>query len=211
MDQACVVGVKKCNNRFQATQISVATIRSSFCINTCGPMEVDSLGGSKYLLTAVPRRRQWMHSLRAKSESEDCIKKYIMAVQTHFGGKVKFVRNDGAGECATTSIKAFYNAQGIEQLVTVPYAHQTNGTVERAIRTIVTICRSQVGQVFLGRNCNDGNLRQPLTAIAQEPRSNPVRDNQWSSTKRQTYAIFWLPSVRADFKRKAIKMKFQGS
>lgn len=32
--------------------------------------------------------------------------------------------------------------EGIEQQVTVPYAHQTNETAERAIRTIMTIGRS---------------------------------------------------------------------
>jgi hypothetical protein len=36
----------------------------------------------------------------------------------------------------------FYEDHGIEQQTTVPYAHQTNGTAERAIRTIVTIGRS---------------------------------------------------------------------
>uniref|UniRef100_A0AAV1UWJ1 Integrase catalytic domain-containing protein n=1 Tax=Peronospora matthiolae TaxID=2874970 RepID=A0AAV1UWJ1_9STRA len=59
-----------------------------------------------------------------------------------FGTKIKFVRHDGAHEFATNSIKTFYEDHGIEQQVTVPYAHQTNGTAERAIRTIVTIGRS---------------------------------------------------------------------
>uniref|UniRef100_A0AAV1UJ29 Integrase catalytic domain-containing protein n=1 Tax=Peronospora matthiolae TaxID=2874970 RepID=A0AAV1UJ29_9STRA len=108
-------------------------------IDTCGPMEVDSLGGSKYLLLIVDEGSGCMKgfSLRAKSDSEECIKKYIMAVQTQFDYKVKFVRHDGAREFAANSLKAFYDDQGIEQQVTVPYAHQTNGTAERAIRTIV--------------------------------------------------------------------------
>ena len=79
---------------------------------------------------------------QTKSKSEACLKNYVMAVQTQFNKKVKFVRHDGAREFATSSIKAFYDEQGIEQQVTVPYAHQTNGTAERAIRTIVTIGRS---------------------------------------------------------------------
>ncbi|KAG2906477.1 hypothetical protein PC114_g11114 [Phytophthora cactorum] len=81
--------------------------------------------------------------LRAKSESEDCIKTiktYIMKVQKQFGKKVKFVRHDGAREFATNSLKDFYQDEGIEQQTTVPYAHQTNGTAERAIRTIVAAC-----------------------------------------------------------------------
>ncbi|KAG2878814.1 hypothetical protein PC115_g22966 [Phytophthora cactorum] len=89
--------------------------------------------------------------LRAKSESEDCIKTYIMKVQTQFGKKVKFVRHDGACEFATNSLKAFYEDEGIEQQTTVPYAHQTNGTAERAIRTIVTIGRSMLHHAKLDK------------------------------------------------------------
>ena len=65
-------------------------------------------------------------------------------MQTQFEYKVKFIRHDGAREFATASLKAFFNDQGIEQQVTVIYAHQTNGTAERAIRTIVTIGRSML-------------------------------------------------------------------
>uniref|UniRef100_A0AAV1UDW7 Integrase catalytic domain-containing protein n=1 Tax=Peronospora matthiolae TaxID=2874970 RepID=A0AAV1UDW7_9STRA len=126
-------------------------------IDTCGPLEVDSLGGSKYLILIVDEGSGCMKgfSLRAKSDSEECIKKYIMAVQTQFNYKVKFVRHDGAREFTANLLKAFYDDQGIEQQVTVLYAHQTNGMAERAIRTIVTIGNSMLhyaiaGQVFLG-------------------------------------------------------------
>ncbi|KAG4028277.1 hypothetical protein PC123_g29115 [Phytophthora cactorum] len=74
----------------------------------CGPMEENSLGGSKYLLLIVDEASGCMKGfcLRAKSESEDCIKTYIMKVQKQFGKKVKFVRHDGAREFATNSLKA---------------------------------------------------------------------------------------------------------
>ncbi|KAG2759151.1 hypothetical protein Pcac1_g28786 [Phytophthora cactorum] len=119
----------------------------------CGPMEENSLGGSKYLLLIVDEASGCMKGfcLRAKSESEDCIKTYIMKVQTQFGKKVKFVRHDGAREFATNSLKDFYEDEGIEQQTTVPYAHQTNGTAERAIRTIVTIGRSMLHHAKLDK------------------------------------------------------------
>uniref|UniRef100_A0AAV1TV48 Integrase catalytic domain-containing protein n=1 Tax=Peronospora matthiolae TaxID=2874970 RepID=A0AAV1TV48_9STRA len=109
-----------------------------------GPMEQVSIGGSRYLLLVVDEASGCMKGfcLRSKSESEDCIKNHIIKIQTQFGTKIKFVRHDGAHEFATNSIKTFYEDHGIEQQVTVPYAHQTNGTAERAIRTIVTIGRS---------------------------------------------------------------------
>uniref|UniRef100_A0AAV1TW93 Uncharacterized protein n=1 Tax=Peronospora matthiolae TaxID=2874970 RepID=A0AAV1TW93_9STRA len=77
-------------------------------IDTCDPMEADSLVGA---------------NLRAKFDSETCIKKYTVAVQMQFDCTVKYVRHNGARECASTSLKAFYDGQGIEQQVTVPYAH----------------------------------------------------------------------------------------
>ncbi|KAG2758433.1 hypothetical protein Pcac1_g29419 [Phytophthora cactorum] len=72
-------------------------------------------------------------------------------VQKQFGKKVKFVRHDGAREFATNSLKDFYEDEGIEQQTTVPYAHQTNGTAERAIRTIVTIGRSMLHHAKLNK------------------------------------------------------------
>ncbi|KAG2964870.1 hypothetical protein PC120_g27323 [Phytophthora cactorum] len=119
----------------------------------CGPMEENSLGGRKYLLLIVDEASGCMKGfcLRAKSESEDCIKTYIMKVKKQFGKKVKFVRHDGAREFATNSLKDFYEDEGIEQQTTVPYAHQTNGTAERAIRTIVTIGRSMLHHAKLDK------------------------------------------------------------
>ena len=109
-------------------------------------MEEISLDGSKYLLLIVDEASGCMKGfcLHAKSESEDRVKKYIKKVQTQFGKKVKFVRHDGARELAANSLRTFYENEGIEQQTTVPYAHETNGTAERAIRTIVTIGRSML-------------------------------------------------------------------
>uniref|UniRef100_A0AAV1UKJ8 Integrase catalytic domain-containing protein n=1 Tax=Peronospora matthiolae TaxID=2874970 RepID=A0AAV1UKJ8_9STRA len=72
-------------------------------------------------------------------------------VQTQFCKKVKFVRHDGAREFATNSLQLFYEDEGIEQQTTVPYAHQTNGTAERAIRTIFTIGRSMLHHAKLDK------------------------------------------------------------
>ena len=112
----------------------------------CGPMEEISMGESKYLLLILDEASGCMKSfcLHAKLESEDNVKKYIKMVQTQFGKKVKFVRHDGAREFATNSLRTFYEKEGIEQQTTVSYAHEANGTAERAFRTIVTIGHSML-------------------------------------------------------------------
>ena len=64
-------------------------------IDTCGPIKIKYRGGSRYLLLIVDLDSGCMNgfSLRAKFDSEECIKKYIMAVQTQFDFKFKFVRH----------------------------------------------------------------------------------------------------------------------
>ena len=110
----------------------------------CGPIREVSIGGSRYLLLIVEENSGCTEGscLRAKSESEDCIKTYIVYIYLQFDNKVQFVWQDGAREFSSNSLKAFYEDEGIEQQTTVPYAHLTNGTAERAIRFIVTIDRS---------------------------------------------------------------------
>ncbi|KAG6590634.1 Copia protein [Phytophthora cinnamomi] len=112
----------------------------------CGPMEEESLGGSRYLLLITDEASGCMSGfcLRARSESEGCLRRFITKVEKQFDARVKFVRHDGAKEFATNSLLAYYEDHGIEVQPTVRYAHQTNATAERANRTIVTIGRSML-------------------------------------------------------------------
>lgn len=93
----------------------------------CGPMEQDSLGGSRYLLLITDEASGCMTGfcLRARSESEMYLRKFITKVERQFDAKVKFVRHDGAKEFKTNSLRAFYDDNGIEVQPTVRYAHQT--------------------------------------------------------------------------------------
>uniref|UniRef100_A0AAV1UJX4 Integrase catalytic domain-containing protein n=1 Tax=Peronospora matthiolae TaxID=2874970 RepID=A0AAV1UJX4_9STRA len=157
MDQVHVEDVSKgkwSKNHSQAIVTSEVTTRSRCSIWTSAdPWKKDSLGGSKYLLLIMDEASGCMKGfcLHSKSESEEYIRKYITMVQTQFDKKVKFVRHDGAREFATNSLQLFYEVEGIEQQTTVPYAHQANGTAERAIRTIVTIGRSMLHHAKLDK------------------------------------------------------------
>ena len=142
-------------------------------------LKTTSIDGSRYLLLHVNEANGCMKGfcLRSKSKSEDCIKSYIFKIQTQFGKMIKFVRHNGAREFATGSIKMFYEDQGIEQQLTVPYAHQTNGTAERAIRMIVTIGRRMLHHARLDKYfLRKQQLQQSTSRIAcHQPRSKTRR------------------------------------
>ncbi|KAG6623218.1 Copia protein [Phytophthora cinnamomi] len=82
----------------------------------CGPMEEVSLGGSRYLLLITDEASGCMSGfcLRARSESEGCLRRFITKVEKQFDARVKFVRHDGAKEFATNSLLAYYEDHGIE-------------------------------------------------------------------------------------------------
>ncbi|GAB9473188.1 putative Integrase, partial [Globisporangium polare] len=87
-----------------------------------------------------------------KSDSEAALKKLIAQVTNQFGKYCKFVRHEGSKEISTNSVKQIYADRGIEQQVNAPYVHQTNGTVERGIRSIVTIGRNMLSHVRLDKS-----------------------------------------------------------
>ncbi|KAG6608742.1 Integrase catalytic core protein [Phytophthora cinnamomi] len=82
----------------------------------CGPMEEESLGGSRYLLLIT-------------DEASGCMSGFCLRAS-------QGVRDH--------PLLAYYEDHGIEVQPTVRYAHQTNATAERANRTIVTIGRSML-------------------------------------------------------------------
>jgi len=114
----------------------------------CGPMETTSLGGAKYLLLIIDDFSNSCtgYYLKKKSESEKLLMQHICLLERQFKSKVLFVRHDGAKEFNTNNLQEFLNNKGIENQITVRYAHQTNGKAERMIRSIMTKARGLVQQ-----------------------------------------------------------------
>jgi len=120
----------------------------------CGPTEMPSLGGNRHLLILVDDVSTIAkgYCLHNKSESGKRVMEYVNEVENHFNAKVLCVRHDGAKEFATNILKNFLSIMGIQQQVTVRYAHATNGTAERMIRTAVTMARCMLHHANLDKS-----------------------------------------------------------
>ncbi len=122
--------------------------------NVNGPLETP-LGGSRYFVTFVGdfSKRTVMHTMRAKSETLDCFKRYPMLAERHTGQKVatlnvikrtdlpmtkiKALRTDNGGEYISNPFKSYLESHGNQHQLTVAYTPQQNRIAERMNRTLI--------------------------------------------------------------------------
>jgi len=127
-----------------------------------GPLEIPSLGGSRYFVTFVDDFSRWtvMYTMKAKSETLDCFKKYHLHAERHTGQKVatlnvikrtnqpkdkiKILRTDNGGEYISNSFTSYLESHGIKHQLTVAYTPQQNGVAERMNRTLMDCTRSML-------------------------------------------------------------------
>ncbi len=125
-----------------------------------GPLEVPSLGGSRYFLTFIDDFSRWtyLYTMEAKSETFDCSKRYHAHAERHTGAKIesvnvirrtrktaeelKALRTDNVGGYLSNEFKSYLEEHGIQHQLTVAYTPQQNGVAERMNRTLVDCVRS---------------------------------------------------------------------
>lgn len=125
-----------------------------------GPLEVPSLGGSRYFVTFIDDFSRWtsLYTMKAKSETFDCFRKYHTNVERHTGAKIgsvnmisrtkktveelKALRTDNGGEYLSNAFKSYLQDHGIQHQLTIAYTPQQNGVAERMNRTLMDCVRS---------------------------------------------------------------------
>lgn len=125
-------------------------------------MQVESKGGSKYMLTFTDDFSRYTTAYFIKSKSEVLSKfiEYVNSVEKHTGHQimklnilaeedVKVLRSDNGGEYTSDKFTKFCADKGILHEFTVPYCPQQNGVAERLNRTIMEGARSMLYQAKL--------------------------------------------------------------
>ena len=113
----------------------------------CGPMEVDSKGGSKYFLTFTDdySRYTTTYFLRNKSEVIGKFKEYVLLMENQTGCILKKIRSDNGGEYTCNEYMNYCKQiAGIHHEFTNPYTPQQNGVSERYNRTVMEAARSML-------------------------------------------------------------------
>lgn len=107
--------------------------------DVCGPMEVASFGGSRYVVTFIDdaSRKVFVDFLSHKNQVLKAFKRFKSLVENQCGRKIKRFRSDNGTEYTSKDFQKFLEESGIVHEKTVPYTPEQNGLAERMNRTIV--------------------------------------------------------------------------
>lgn len=144
--ETCVHG-KQSRGSFPTGQ----AVRAQTClelvhIDLCGPMSIDSLGGSRYFMLLVDdySRFNWVYFLKNKSEAFECFRTFKTLVENQSGKRILRVRSDRGGEFTSRQFNVFYESAGIHRELMAAYTPEQNGVVERKNRTVVEMACSML-------------------------------------------------------------------
>ena len=112
----------------------------------CGPIELVTLGGSKYFLVLVNDCTQmmWTSMLRKNSDSLKAFKRFQVAAKSEKSLKIKSLRTKHGGEFNSKVFSNFFLQRGIKIQLSPPYSPRQNGVVERRNKIILNMVRSML-------------------------------------------------------------------
>lgn len=111
-----------------------------------GPMEVNSVGGSRYVLVVVDdcTRFCWVQFLKSKSDCFLVFKRLLQELETQKERKLKVIRSDCGGEFLSREFSSFLEDRGIRHELSIPEAKPQNGVTESMNRTLVERARTML-------------------------------------------------------------------
>ena len=114
--------------------------------DVCGPMQITSDGGAKYILTFIDDKSRYtvVYFLEKKSEVLSKFKQYIQMAENFTERKLKRIRSDNGGEYTSNDFENFCKQRGIIHELTVARTPQHNGVAERMNRTLLESARSML-------------------------------------------------------------------
>ena len=120
----------------------------------CGPMQVESVGGSKYFVTFIDDYSKYttVYMISNRSEALEKFMEFVQMAENFTGLQVKELRSDNAKEYISEDFKKYCKRRGIIRQETIPYSPQQNGKAERMNRTIMETVRCMIHKAGLPLN-----------------------------------------------------------
>lgn len=103
-----------------------------------GPMEVESIGGSRFVVTFIDdfTRKVFIYLIRHKSDVFERFLEFKNFIELQTESKIKRVRSDNGTEYTCNRFTELFKRTGIKAERTTPYTPESNGVAERMNRTL---------------------------------------------------------------------------
>ena len=117
--------------------------------DVCGPLQVESIGGSRYFITFIDDYSRCVRSFyQAQTEVFEKFKHFEAMVTKECGESIRKLRTDnGASICK--DFQTYLTSKGIEHKLTVPHSPQQNGVAERLNRILMESARAMLSHANL--------------------------------------------------------------
>ena len=176
--ESCIMGKQHRNSFPKASKSQIVdTCGSIIHSDVCGPMPVNSIGGSRYFVTFIDNFSKYTHIyfIKQKSEVLEKFKEFVTMIENITENHVKILRSDNGGEYTSKLFDAYLKEKGIIHQTTVPNNPAQNGTAERMNRTIMEtartmMCHANVPQKFWAEAVNTAvylRNRSPTVSLKQ--------------------------------------------
>jgi transposase InsO family protein len=141
--QFCVQA-KQARLPFPTSQSTTKNPMELVHMDVCGPMPVQSPGGSRYFATFLDDHSKFsaVVPINNKSDVPDIVKRTIKQLETQTGQQLKSVRTDRGGEYLNHSLRNYFDSKGVLHQTTTPYNPEQNGAAERLNRTLMERVRA---------------------------------------------------------------------
>ena len=187
--EGCVVG-KMQRKPFKSVDHKQSTKKLELVhSDVCGPIQMDSIGGSRYFVTFIDDYSHCVsvYFLKHKSEVLKKFQEFESIVTNESGGRIVKLRTDNGGEYMSTEFQEYLKSKGIQHELTIAYTPQQNGIAERMNRTLMESARSMLSHAHLSNRfwaeavATAAYLRNRSATTALDDRMTPYE--KWHGRK----------------------------
>ncbi|GJZ12862.1 retrovirus-related pol polyprotein from transposon TNT 1-94, partial [Tanacetum coccineum] len=143
---ACQLGKSKKHTHTPKTENTNLEVLNTLHMDLCGPMQVQTINGKKYILVIVDdySRFTWVKFLRSKDETPEFVIKFLKQIKAGLNKTVKYTCTDNGTKFFNQVLTEYYESVGIFHQKSVLRTPQQNNVVERRNRTLVEAARTML-------------------------------------------------------------------
>ena len=124
------VEAKQHRDRFPVSKRSSKRALKLIHMDVCGPLQVASTGGAKYIATFLDdyMKLSIVRAITQKSGVAQTVQEVLQMLGTSSGNKLQFVCTDRGSGYLNEVTNAFFNTKAVTHQTTAPYTPQQNGS-----------------------------------------------------------------------------------